>query len=599
MDLTPIFVGLLALFVCTNANGHSVVTNLGTINGDSKTVTFRGKSYTVDRYFGIPYAKPPTGDLRFKKPEPREAFSEPFNAVNVPPSCPQVDYPFLKQSGGVISEDCLFLNIYVPQQEPDSHTGHAVMFFIHGGGFTTGGSFLYRSEVLASVGNVIIVVINYRLGLLGFMNIGDERARGNFGLWDQRLALQWVNQNIQAFGGDKDRVTIFGESAGSMSVTFQMLYPANKGLFRSAIAESGTLTMPTLVKDDGIEIAKYFAVNMSCSTETIDEVFNCLMTANAEKIIKVIEDTTNAGMSAAMKVGAGPTIDGEFIRMKPSELITRSKTESLPEVEFMRSIKLINGMNGAEGAMFLLFHGDKLEEFELTREAMKTLQVPAIAGMEFGYMTAVPEAVKKMIEYEYTDWTNPDDPKALRLQMVKAYGDISFAVPGIELSRLHANGSNVGSYLYNFVSNLDMHPLPTPKWVEKANHGDELDPVFGYNFDYETFRNISGYIPPEWELDLSSRMMAYWSNFAKSGDPNVPVKSSPSTLVWPEYNLDTNQHLVFDKEDSIGQYLYAREYAFWRNTLPAVYNELTHAQTLTAQFAKDAEGTCDKDGTCG
>ncbi|XP_060556183.1 acetylcholinesterase-like [Ruditapes philippinarum] len=324
-----------------SAGVPSVTTKLGTITGETKSVTFQGNVHQVNRYLGIPYAKPPTGDLRFQRPEPFGPFSETYNAAEFGASCPQPSYPHMPVEKNT-AEDCLFLNIYVPRQEPDEPSGHAVMFFIHGGGFSIGSGLLYDGAVLSSIGNVIIVTINYRLGLLGFLDIDDEKASGNFGLFDQRLALQWVHENIDAFGGNKDMVTIFGESAGSMSVSMQMMYPPNKGLFRGGIAQSGALSIPGVYPENNIGMAKYFAENMSCSVETMDEVFNCLKEASAETLIQVVMDAmASGGMASAASVGAIPTIDGKFIRTNLGDLLKKAGTDTFEEIDFFRSIKLI------------------------------------------------------------------------------------------------------------------------------------------------------------------------------------------------------------------------------------------------------------------
>ena len=501
-----------------SADIPSVTTKLGTITGETKSVSFQKNEYQIDRYLGIPYAKPPTGHLRFQRPEPFGPFSETYNADDFGASCPQPSYPSMPVEKKT-DEDCLFLNIFVPRQKSDEPSGHAVMFFIHGGGFSIGSGVVYDAAVLSSVGNVIVVTINYRLGLLGFIDLDSEKAFGNSGLLDQHLALQWVNENIDAFGGDKERVTIFGESAGSMSVSMQMMYPSNKGLFRSGIAQSGALGLPGIYLENNIEIAKYYAQNMSCSTETIDEVFQCLKEASPEQIMKVVKDAVESGgLAAAARVGATPTVDGKFIKNNLNELLKKAETETSEEINFFRSIKLINGINGNEGALFLMMLGDAeaLDDLEITREQMNTQQIPGAMAIVFGGKP-VPDVAKQLLISEYTDWGNPDDPKRLREQVLDLFGDIYFNAPGIEMSRVHCNASNVDSYVYNFLPKLDKSLIRLPKWAKFANHGDELGPVFGYNFDPEALFNISEYTPPEWELDLSKRMMKYWTNFAKTG----------------------------------------------------------------------------------
>ncbi|XP_060574264.1 cholinesterase-like, partial [Ruditapes philippinarum] len=426
--------GLPILLILINqyqsADVPSVATKLGSITGETKSVTFQGNKYQVDRYLGIPYAKPPTGDLRFQPPQPFGPFSETYNAADFGASCPQPRFPFFPVERKT-DEDCLFLNIYVPRQKPDEPSGHAVMFFIHGGEFLIGTSFPFDGAVLSCEGNVIVVTINYRLGLLGFLDIDNEKASGNFGLLDQHLALQWVNENIGAFGGDKDRVTIFGQAAGSMSVAMHMLYPSNKGLFRNGITQSGALGLPGIYLENNIDMAKFFAKNMNCSIETVDEVFNCLKEASHENIIQVILDTRQSrGKSSAASVGFSPTIDGKFIRKNPANMIKKADTDSCEEIDFFRSIKLINGVNGNEGASFLIFLGNSktFGDLEITREQMNTQLVPGTMAMMYGN-TPILDFLQQLIISEYTDWENPDDPKRLREQVVQLFGDICFNVP--------------------------------------------------------------------------------------------------------------------------------------------------------------------------
>jgi cholinesterase/neuroligin len=137
------------------------------------------------------------------------------------------------------SEDCLYLNIYAPKK-PEQGEKLAVMVWFHGGGFIVGSADIYPADHLAVYGDVVVVTVNYRLTVFGFLSTGDEHAPGNYGLWDQRMALDWVNKNIEGFGGDPARVTIFGESAGAASVIYQGLYPDNRGLFQRVVAQSGS-----------------------------------------------------------------------------------------------------------------------------------------------------------------------------------------------------------------------------------------------------------------------------------------------------------------------------------------------------------------------
>jgi para-nitrobenzyl esterase len=212
------------------ANNGAIVTKNGPIKGIS--------IFGVEGYLGIPYAVPPVGDLRWMPPVPSSRFpGGVFHANQFGNFC--------TQPGGVGAEDCLTLNVFTPNIKKNSNKKKPVpvMVWIHGGGLVTGGSFLYDPSPLVLAGNVIVVTINYRLGLLGFFAHqaidAEGHTNGNYGFMDQQLALKWVNDNIAAFGGDPKRITIFGESAGGQSVYGNLASPTAAGLFEGAIAESG------------------------------------------------------------------------------------------------------------------------------------------------------------------------------------------------------------------------------------------------------------------------------------------------------------------------------------------------------------------------
>ena len=217
-----------------------VSTKLGPISG--LVLKSYGLGRNIYAYRGVPYAMPPTGKLRFRKPAPVTVpWINAFEAFDNPPVCFQPNQMALI-SEWTGQEDCLYLNVYVPLTRDDQSGLLPVMVMFPGGGFTLGdiGDGVFGPHYLLDK-DVIMVSVQYRVGPLGFLNLGDERtAAGNQGLWDQRLALQWVKDNIEAFRGDPDKVTIFGESAGGTSVASHLLR-GEKGLFQRAISQSGTL----------------------------------------------------------------------------------------------------------------------------------------------------------------------------------------------------------------------------------------------------------------------------------------------------------------------------------------------------------------------
>lgn len=221
-----------------------VGTRKGLVRGT--TLSLRtGKS--VDVWLGIPYAKPPVKYLRFRHPRPMDAWSGVLDATNMPNCCFQIVDKFFGNFSGSdmwnpntnLSEDCLYLNVWVPKPRPENAT---VMVWIYGGGFFAGSVTLdiYDPRYLVSEENVIFVAMQYRLASLGFLYFNVAEAPGNAGLFDQLMALQWIRDNVAAFGGDPDRITLFGESAGAVSVSLHLISPLSRNLFRQAIVQSGT-----------------------------------------------------------------------------------------------------------------------------------------------------------------------------------------------------------------------------------------------------------------------------------------------------------------------------------------------------------------------
>ena len=246
--------GVLIVLSCLSSVLHAqeVETNAGRVQGYSEEID----GSTLDIYLGIPYARPPVGELRFKRPLPVEPWEGVHDATTLPNSCWQMVDTTFDQFPGVdmwnpntdMSEDCLYLNVWAPQRkETEAGAGAgdklAVMVWIYGGGLYSGTSTLelYDGRMLAVTGNVVVVSMQYRLGALGFLYSGSDDAPGNVGFVDQYLAIKWVRDNIDAFGGDRDRITIIGESAGSVSVSAHLLSPLSQPLISHAIMMSGTL----------------------------------------------------------------------------------------------------------------------------------------------------------------------------------------------------------------------------------------------------------------------------------------------------------------------------------------------------------------------
>ncbi|KFQ78984.1 Fatty acyl-CoA hydrolase precursor, medium chain, partial [Phoenicopterus ruber ruber] len=272
-----------------NGAEPEVTIALGRLKGRQTNV--KGTDRLVNVFLGIPFAKAPVGSLRFSPPEPPEPWNDLRDATSYPPLCPQ-DLSMLKIAEKNFkekhppfqtSEDCLYLNVYSPAGSYKKDK-LPVMVWIHGGNFIFGGASRYDGSALSAYENIVVVIIQYRLGLLGFFNTGDEHARGNWAFLDQVAALRWIQENIEHFGGDPGSVTLFGISAGSCFVFAHVLSPLSKGLFHKAISESGILIPPDkdlLLSTDLKKIASIF----KCETSSSLLLINCLRNQEAKDVV--------------------------------------------------------------------------------------------------------------------------------------------------------------------------------------------------------------------------------------------------------------------------------------------------------------------------
>ncbi|NXP29951.1 CEL lipase, partial [Scytalopus superciliaris] len=282
--------GILSLALCSclgvawAATLGVVHTEGGFVEGESKKLGLFG-SY-VDIFRGIPFAAPPK---TLQDPEPHPGWDGTLKAKEFKNRCMQMT---LTQTDVRGKEDCLYLNIWIPQARRQVSTNLPVMVFIYGGAFLVGGSqganflnnYLYDGEEIAVRGNVIVVTVNYRLGPLGFLSTGDKNMPGNYGLKDQHMAIAWVKRNIKAFGGDPDNITIFGESAGAASVSLQTLSPKNKGLFKRAISQSGVGVCSWAIQRDPLFWAKKLGEKVGCPTDTTSRLASCLRVSDPKAL---------------------------------------------------------------------------------------------------------------------------------------------------------------------------------------------------------------------------------------------------------------------------------------------------------------------------
>ncbi|XP_005427507.1 cocaine esterase [Geospiza fortis] len=528
--------GFVALLVCEaegqSGAGPEVTIALGRLKGTQTNV--KGTDKLVNVFLGIPFAKAPLGSLRFSPPEPPEPWTGVRDATSYPPLCPQ-DLSLLKTAeknfkekhlAFQTSEDCLYLSVYSPAGSSKKDK-LPVMVWIHGGNFIFGGSARYDGSALSAYENVVVVLIQYRLGLLGYFNTGDEHAPGNWAYLDQVAALRWVQGNIEHFGGDPASVTLFGISAGSCSVFAHVLSPLSKGLFHKAISESGIIIPPSKDLRLSTDLEKIASI-FKCDTSSSLSLLDCLRKQEAEHIVLNSKEISFLPL----------VLDGVFLHKPPEEILAGKEFNAVPFMigvtnnEFGWNIRSTSKMKS-------------LREIGDRKSIASTVEV-------FLPMIDVPSDFLPMILDEYLGDT--EDPAELRDGFLDLLGDMAIVMPAIKALNYHRE-SGAPTYFFEFQHRASAFRDSKPDYV-KADHGDEVGFVFGGPFlagDIQLCSEVT-----EEEKNLSRTLMKYWANFARNGNPN-----GEGLVEWPSYNLN-EEYLQINLQQKKDRKLKEKKVEFWK-----------------------------------
>ncbi|KAF5303035.1 hypothetical protein FQR65_LT08364 [Abscondita terminalis] len=530
------------------ADNLLITTTKGAVRGSTiKSAT--GKA--VDAWYGIPYAEKPIGDRRFKPPLPANSWEGIFETTSLPNACMQtIDTAFGEFSGAnmwvantPVSEDCLYLNVVVPKPRPQNAT---VMVWIYGGGFYSGSSALniYDHKTLVSEENVIVVSMQYRVASLGFLYFGNADVPGNVGFLDQVMALRWVQENIAAFGGNPKDVTIFGESAGAGSVAHHLLNPLSDNLFKRGIMQSGTILAPWALQNQitAIERGLLLAKELGCphDIETLSKTISCLKKANANEMVY-----------AEQKIPLNGIVDFPFLPVEDGEVIVQPLIK-LAQKHFKQKDVMV-GANDDEGYYFLMYYFPHI----FRNEENITITYEDFVSVIRNSRNDKTELEIEAIIYEYTNWVNLNDSEKNRNALDKVIGDQFFTCSTNDFADAYAESDN-SVYVYHYMQKSDKHYWP--KWSGTL-HADEVAFVFG-----EPMVKDRGYSREE--VQFSKRLMKYWSNFAKTGNPNKP--SDISRCNWPAYKLNKRTYINLEANrcsTGVGG-LRPKQCAFWRKFLP-------------------------------
>uniref|UniRef100_A0A672NFM8 Neuroligin-4, X-linked-like n=1 Tax=Sinocyclocheilus grahami TaxID=75366 RepID=A0A672NFM8_SINGR len=518
----------VTLVVCQQAQFTTVTTNYGKLRGLRVALPSEILG-PVEQYLGVPYAMPPTGQRRFQAPEPPASWPGIRNATQFAPVCPQyledrllltdmLPVWFTANLDTVASyiheqsEDCLYLNIYVPTEE-DAHddTGlKPVMVYIHGGSYVEGTGNMIDGSILASYGNVIVVTVNYRLGVLG-----DGRGK---------------------------------------IVVSSVCVP---DLFQKAIIQSGTALSSWAVNYQPAKYTRMLAEKVGCNEDDTVELIECLQNKNYKELIE--QNITPAKYHIAF----GPVIDGDVIPDDPQILMEQG--------EFL-NYEIMLGVNQGEGYKFV--DGILDSEDRVTSNDFE-FSISEFVDHLYGYPEGK-DTLRETIKFMYTDWADRENPEMRRKTLVALFTDHQWVAPAVATADLHAQyGSPTYFYAFYHHCQSDMKPA----WADSA-HGDELPYVFGIPMIGPT--DLFNCNFSKNDIMLSAVVMTYWTNFAKTGDPNQPVPQDTKFIhtkpnrfeevAWSKYNPKDQLYLHIGLKPRVRDHYRATKIAFWLELVPHLHN---------------------------
>uniref|UniRef100_A0A3P8N9Q8 Carboxylesterase type B domain-containing protein n=1 Tax=Astatotilapia calliptera TaxID=8154 RepID=A0A3P8N9Q8_ASTCA len=552
---TLIWLGLLLLQACPavvlaqklDENDPIVTTANGKLRGIKKELNNEILGPVI-QFLGVPYAAPPTGERRFQPPEPAAPWPDIRNATHFAPVCPQsivegrlpdVMLPvWFTNSIDVVStyvqdqsEDCLYLNIYVPTED-------------------------------------------------GFLSTGDQAAKGNYGLLDQIQALRWTSENIAAFGGDPLRITVFGSGAGASCVNLLTLSHysegnrwsnSTKGLFQRAIAQSGTALSSWAVSFQPAKYARMLARKVGCNLEDTVELVLCLQRKHYKELVD--QDI----QPARYHIAFGPVIDGDVIPDDPQILMEQG--------EFL-NYDIMLGVNQGEGLKFVELivdneNGVQANDFDYA--------VSSFVDDLYGYPEGK-DILRETIKFMYTDWADRHNPETRRKTLLALFTDHQWVAPAVATADLH---SSFGSptYFYAFYHHCQTEQVPP--WADAA-HGDEIPYVFGLPMIGPTELFPCNFSKND--VMLSAVVMTYWTNFAKTGDPNQPVPQDTKFIhtkpnrfeevAWTRYNQKDQLYLHIGLKPRVKEHYRANKVNLWLELVPHLHslNEVTQLIPTTTKI---------------
>lgn len=476
----------VACYELENESNLFVQTSSGTLTG--KSVTVLNKNLRL--FLGVPYALPPVGSLRFLPPREFEAPSQYKDTTTYAASCYQPPHlesvisPLLMPNKADISEDCLYLNLYIPETN-ETNPNFPVMVWLAGEGYDYADPQQFDGSYLAAEGNVIVITVNYRVSVFGFLSSLSEDAPGNAGLLDQRMALKWVQENVAEFGGNPDNVTLFGRFTGAMSAAIHAFSPLSReeSLFRRVILQSGVPVGDWVFDRNPLNSTYTLADANNCEFPSVKDTINCLRKVPANLLLK-----------GAMK------LPQRFRPVFDFHLIRESFFKSIPKAA---PVDVLIGINNDEGSLCTITLnaiGSPLYKKILKQELSDTDFSGLIEENMLAFFKRNDTLLNRLANYEYKT-----PGQSLRSLYIKFCGDIYITSRAQKLADV-VSESGMNTYMYEFAHrpSFSIHPS-----FIRAGHGDDVLYALGLPLKMTNL--------PEREARLTRRMVQTFVNFARTG----------------------------------------------------------------------------------
>lgn len=527
--------------------------------------TIEGK--LVNAFLGVPYAKPPVGEFRFKDSVPIDDWEGTKEAISFGPECCQLASLEQSSAQAIGEEDCLYLNIFTPT----SNTSELeVIFYIHGGAFMLGSGETITPDYIMARKDVVFVSINYRLGAFGFLSSEDHVISGNFGLKDQVLALKWINENIEYFGGDRSKITIAGFSAGGASVHYHYFSPLSQRLFQRGISQSGTAFCPWALTENSREKVEILAGYLDCPTNNMEQTLECLQSKPAEEI--VIHSKNFMPWLNNPFTPFGPVIEKinqkiSFLNEHPWKLLKYGRVKDAP---WLVSIATEEGLCPA--GMFITNE-------TLLKHLDENWNMIAPHLLDYNY-TIAPEYLNLTSQQIRSFYLGDQSLTKAKMNLVKMVSDRLFVVHIEKSVQMQASVTNNPVYFYVFAyegSHRFSHFLCNCKDNVGVSHGDDM---------LYLLKNVYTQSPLDSPEDRSmiDTMVNIWSNFTKYGKPGEDKNWVPNVQRVDNHEqvsftlISSSTNLQSKSVSSLGNH------RFWETL---AFNELENTLAFTQSRRKD------------